>query len=219
MTVIALVSGGADSAVLVWWLLRQNRRVVPVYVREGLVWEESELAHLRLFLGAVAEPRLEPLRILEVPMADVTAPSHWSVSGRETPDGESVDAAVYLPGRNLILLSKAAVLGAEIGAESIALGLLAGNPFPDATPEFLEAMERAMTLGLGRPTRVETPLARFCKVDVLKMGAELPLELTFSCLAPVGELPCGRCNKCAERRRAFCAAGMADPTPYFAAFR
>lgn len=214
MTVIALVSGGIDSAVLTWWLLRQKRRVVPVYIRGGLLWEGAELAHLRRFLAAVAEPGLEPLQILEMPMADVTAPSHWSVSGRGTPGGDSADAAVYLPGRNLVLLSKAAVLAAQVGADAIALGLLAGNPFPDATPEFLEAMERAMTVGLGHPLRLETPFAGFSKAKVLELGAKLPLDLTFSCLAPVGERPCGRCNKCAERHRAFCAADMTDPTPY-----
>ncbi len=214
MTVVALVSGGIDSAVLAWYLARQNRRVVPVYVREGLVWEAAELAQLGRFLAAVAAPGLEPLRILDVPMGDVTRNEHWSVSGRNTPAGDSPDAAVYLPGRNLILLSKAAVLAAEIGADAVALGLLAGNPFPDATPDFLNAMEHAISLGLGRPIRVVTPFSGMTKLQVLELGRSLPLELTFSCLAPHGERPCGCCNKCAERQRVFRAAGLPDPTPY-----
>lgn len=217
--VVALSSGGIDSAVLVWHLLRQGHRVVPVYVREGLVWEKAELAHLRRFLAAIAEPLLEPLRILDVPMHDLAVPGHWSVSGQGAPDLDSADDAVYLPGRNLILLSKAGVLAAQIGAGAVAIGLLAGNPFPDATPEFLLAMERAISLGLGHPVRVEAPFADREKRQVLELGAGLPLELTFSCLAPEGERPCGACNKCAERRRAFSAANLPDPTPYLAASR
>ena len=52
------------------------------------------------------------------------------------------------------------------------------------------------------------------KRQVMALGRELPLELTMSCIAPVGELHCGRCNKCAERKAAFADAAMADRTPY-----
>ena len=59
------------------------------------------------------------------------------------------------------------------------------------------------------------------KEDVIRLGAALgvPLELTLSCMNPVegsGELPmhCGLCSKCRERRDAFAAAGVVDPTPY-----
>ncbi|HEY5599987.1 MAG TPA: 7-cyano-7-deazaguanine synthase, partial [Candidatus Manganitrophaceae bacterium] len=48
----------------------------------------------------------------------------------------------------------------------------------------------------------------------LERGRGLPLELTFSCIAPKGRLHCGRCNKCAERIRAFRSSGFSDPTRY-----
>jgi 7-cyano-7-deazaguanine synthase len=51
-------------------------------------------------------------------------------------------------------------------------------------------------------------------VEVLKRAEGLPLELTFSCIAPEDGLHCGRCNKCAERARGFARAGLADPTRY-----
>ena len=52
------------------------------------------------------------------------------------------------------------------------------------------------------------------KRQVMDLGRDLPLEFTCSCIAPVNNLHCGRCNKCAERRRAFADAGMTDPTEY-----
>jgi 7-cyano-7-deazaguanine synthase len=52
------------------------------------------------------------------------------------------------------------------------------------------------------------------KKDVMQLGRKLPLALTFSCIAPVGGLHCGQCNKCAERRRAFRSVNVDDPTHY-----
>jgi 7-cyano-7-deazaguanine synthase len=51
---------------------------------------------------------------------------------------------------------------------------------------------------------------------VLKRGAEMPLQHTFSCIHPVRGRHCGHCNKCAERQRGFTEAGMDDPTSYLA---
>jgi 7-cyano-7-deazaguanine synthase len=51
---------------------------------------------------------------------------------------------------------------------------------------------------------------------VVRRGAHLPLELTWSCLRPAGGKHCGRCNKCRERQTAFAAAGVADRTGYAA---
>jgi 7-cyano-7-deazaguanine synthase len=52
------------------------------------------------------------------------------------------------------------------------------------------------------------------KQQVMALGRGLPLELTFSCISPVGHLHCGRCNKCAERQAAFREANIEDRTVY-----
>ncbi|MBI4343187.1 MAG: 7-cyano-7-deazaguanine synthase, partial [Candidatus Omnitrophica bacterium] len=69
---------------------------------------------------------------------------------------------------------------------------------------------------LGVPLRILTPLRRLTKVEVIQRSREAPLALTFSCLRPRGRRHCGRCNKCAERQRAFRQARVADPTRYAA---
>jgi 7-cyano-7-deazaguanine synthase len=65
--------------------------------------------------------------------------------------------------------------------------------------------------------QIARPLEHLTKQRVLEMGRHLPLELTFSCLAPVDRMHCGHCNKCAERRRGFAEIGLDDPTVYYAA--
>lgn len=209
-----LVSGGVESAALLDWALRRGGEVFPVYVRGGHAWEKAELSALRRYLAAVAGPRLKPLSVIFLPVADVYRRASWSLSGRGVPAARTADAAVYLPGRNLLLLAKAAVFSAERRIGRICLGSLASNPFPDARPAFLDSMERAVSLGLGFRLRVTAPFRRLHKAEVIARSRDLPWSLTFSCMAPRRGLHCGRCNKCGERKAAFREAGVADTTRY-----
>lgn len=216
-TVAVLCSGGLDSVVLV---AAQSRThvVQPIYVSVGLVWEAAERASLdALAATATFAGRVRPPIRLEMTMGDVYAPTHWAIRGTppayDTPDGD-----VYLAGRNVILISKAAVFCAGAGIHRIAIGPLAGNPFPDATPAFFEAMGRALSMGLDHAIAVVAPFAAMHKADVIRLGASLrvPFDLSMSCMNPSGGRHCGLCSKCRERRDAFDEAGVADPTVYAA---
>jgi 7-cyano-7-deazaguanine synthase len=154
---------------------------------------------------------------LRVDMSDVYPPTHWAIRG-EAPAFDTPDEAVYLEGRNIVLLSKAAVFMAREKLSRIVLGPLACNPFPDATPEFFAALQLALSLGLNHKIHIEAPFAAMHKSDVIRLGARLhvPMELTLSCMQPVAGTHCGRCSKCRERRDAFRHADVADPTAYAA---
>ena len=185
-------------------LAKTYRRVFPVYIRQGLVWERAELAHLRRYLRAVG---IGPLTVLDLPVRDVYG-KHWSVTGTRVPGAKTRDEAVYLPGRNLMLLSKAAVFCRLHGIPVIAVGTLGHNPFPDATPKFFRQFSGISGM------KVIAPFRRMTKTQVVRRGWQLPLHLSFSCIAPRRGRHCGRCNKCAERRRGFREAGVADNTDY-----
>jgi len=210
---LVLCSAGLDSAVLVAMEAREHL-VQPVYVSVGLAWEDAERAMLERLLPALG-PRVAPAARLTVDMLDVYPAAHWAVRGTP-PKYDSPDEEVYLEGRNIVLLSKAAVFAAREGITRVALGPLAGNPFPDATEEFFGAMARALSIGLDHPIDVVTPLANMHKADVITVGVSLgvPLELTMSCMNPQGGLHCGRCSKCRERQDGFREARVQDPTRY-----
>jgi 7-cyano-7-deazaguanine synthase len=208
-----LVSGGLDSCILLGHLLEQGRRVQPFYVRCHLHWEPEELRAVRRFCAALRCRRLQELIVLDLPLADLYQ-DHWSLDGRLAPDATTPDEAVYLPGRNPLLLIKAALWCQLNGIEHLALALLASNPFPDATARFFAAFESALGLAAEAPLTVERPFGHLHKLDVMRLGRSLPLDLTFSCIAPSEGRHCGECNKCGERRAAFHAADMADPTHY-----
>jgi 7-cyano-7-deazaguanine synthase len=212
--VAALSSGGLDSAVMLVELSRDWQQVYPVYVRCGLWWEEQELASLRHFLTAVDGRSILEVQEICLPMHDVYG-ANWYVTGTGIPTYDEADEQWEIAGRNLVLLCKTAVWCRMRQVEAIALGLLKGNPFPDATAAFFSSLENVLRLGLGgRPLSVLRPLSGLQKSDVVYLGKGLPLELTLSCADPVDGTHCGLCGKCRERIEAFAAAGVSDPTYY-----
>lgn len=215
-TVAVLFSGGLDSSILLAHLLAAGRRVVPIYVDSSLHWQAAEKHWAAKFLQAIATPELGKLVTLELPVADLYA-GHWSLTGRGIPSDTAPDEEVYLPGRNPLLLVKAHVWCRLHGVEQLALGSLQGNPFADATDDFFKSFEAAMDRAVAGHVELVRPFHTLDKLQVMRLDERGPLELTFSCLNPQGLSHCGRCNKCAERQRAFAAAGWPDPTPYAAA--
>jgi 7-cyano-7-deazaguanine synthase len=208
-----LLSGGIDSAVLLSQLLARGWQVVPFYVRTGCVWQREELLATERFLTRVAQPNLLELVVLDMPLGDLYG-EHWSISGFDVPDDRSPDEAVFLPGRNPMLLIKPALWCRMHGISHLTLATLSNNPFPDATPDFFAHFEEMLREAVGGQLQIARPFEHLTKDRVLDMGRGLPLELTFSCLSPVDGLHCGQCNKCAERRRAFAEAGTDDLTRY-----
>lgn len=220
-----LFSGGLDSAVLVADARARQRSaaggVQAIYVGVGLAWEAEERAMAARLFASPSFKHVPPPVELRFDMRDVFAPDHWAVQGRP-PAFDTPDEDVYIHGRNVILLSKAAVYvsssrpAASRGGATLLLGTLGGNPFADATPEFFAAQARALSLGLALPIAIEAPYAGMRKADVIKRGVALgvPLELTLSCMQPSDGRHCGACSKCRERRDAFDEAGVEDPTRY-----
>ena len=96
-----------------------------------------------------------------------------------------------------------------------------------ATYPALELIQNSRNVGFARAVNqavsgrvgIVRPLAGLDKRQVMRLGREMPLEWTFSCLSPAGGLHCGGCNKCAERRQAFRLAELEDPTAYAGARR
>jgi 7-cyano-7-deazaguanine synthase len=212
-TLAVLVSGGLDSAVMVGEAAKSYAKVYPIYVRTASFWEEVELAYLHRFLKELRQPAVQPLQTLDLPVRDLYQ-QHWSLNGVGIPDEKSPDEAVYLPGRNVILLSKALLWCHLNEVPQLAMALLSGNPFPDATAKFREAMTMAVNLAVGDRMSVIVPYQSLKKWQVVERGQSMPLAATFSCIQPQRGVHCGRCNKCAERQSAFAESNVSDPTEY-----
>ena len=222
--IAVLFSAGLDSAVLLADALAARRAgatVQALHISVGFAWEAEERAMSeRLLACPPFAGRLDPPVMLSFDMRDVFPDTHWAVRGTP-PAFDTPDEDVFLDGRNVILTSKAGVYvarhaHARYTSAGLLIGTLAGNPFPDATPQFLVAQSHALTLGLDLSIAVEAPFATLHKSDVIRRGVELgvPLELTLSCMQPRDGMHCGKCSKCRERRDAFNEAAVTDPTVY-----
>jgi 7-cyano-7-deazaguanine synthase len=189
--------------------------VQPVYVRCGLFWEAAERYWLRRFLKKLRRQHdnIRPLKILNMDLREIYG-DHWSLTGKNVPAYHSDDFEVYLPGRNIILLAKTAVFCVLHGFSSIATAPLSANPFPDGTPQFYQRLQNVLSEGMATHLSVRIPFRHLAKEEVIKIGRDLPLELTFSCISPRHRLHCGECGKCAERIKAFHTVGIEDRTTY-----
>lgn len=145
---------------------------------------------------------------------------------KDRPD-EAIGAGIpptYVPARNTIFLSLALAWAEALGAEAIYFGanVLDYSGYPDCRPEFLRAFEALARQGTkagveGGHIRVEAPLLRLTKADIIRRGVALkaPLHLTHSCYDPDEQgRACGRCDSCRLRRKGFADAKIPDPTPY-----
>lgn len=215
--VLTLLSGGLDSAIMIGLAVDRGDPVTPLYIRQGFVWEDEEEAAVRSYLDALS--RLAPGAIAPLLVSTLSAPRRfagvWAVdAGTPAPGADSPDEAVYLPGRNLALLTQAAMEAYSQGLQRIQMGSLSGNPFPDATAAFFRSFEASVFEAMRWRLSVEAPLAHLTKTEALELGIRYPLDRTMSCIRPQRGMHCGVCNKCEERRRAFLRAGLPDPTRY-----
>ncbi|GFO96630.1 archaeosine biosynthesis protein queC [groundwater metagenome] len=127
---------------------------------------------------------------------------------------EKTAEQVWVPARNVVFLSIGAALAENYRFDLIVTGFDAEEAatFPDNTPEFVESFNRMLTTGTMTHPEVYTPLISMSKTDIVKRGLEIgaPLEWSWSCYEGE-EMPCGECESCLRRVRAFDAAGANDP--------
>jgi 7-cyano-7-deazaguanine synthase len=207
-----LASGGLDSAVLLYDLTSQHE-VVPLYIAKGLAWEAEEQRALQQFVTRLAHPRVQAPVILPLPVGGLYG-NHWSVTGVGVPAADRPDEEVFLPARNVLLFTAAAIWCYGHGVHDITVGSLEGNPFPDATDEFFADLARLLSTALSHTIVITAPFRHATKASLIERFQHLPLELTLTCNAPRQGQHCGGCNKCYERQQAFAKAAVYDRTPY-----
>lgn len=129
---------------------------------------------------------------------------------------ESMKATI-VPNRNATLLMAAAGVALSKGCDRVLTAVHAGDHpvYPDCRPEFIHAAATAVELGTDRGVTIEAPFVNISKTDIARLAGELglPIEMTWSCYEG-GDVHCGQCGTCVERREAVDLAGVPDPTPY-----
>jgi 7-cyano-7-deazaguanine synthase len=218
-TVVAVVSGGLDSVTLSY-LLRSEGYDLNLLAFDYGQRHRKELEFARRCAG-----RLEA-RIDVVDLSSVTPLLAGSSLTDDIPVPHGHYAApnmavTIVPNRNALMLTIAYAAAVSRETEAVAIGVHTGDHFiyPDCRPAFIEsfaAMQKIAVEGCGHPDlRLLAPFITFSKADIVKRGAELnvPFEDTWSCYEG-GDIHCGLCGTCVERKEAFELAGVPDPTAY-----
>ena len=141
-------------------------------------------------------------------------------SGDEIPEGHYEAATMrqtVVPFRNAIMISIATGVAESCGAEGLVIAAHSGAHaiYPDCREDFMRAMGEAMRQGTYAGVGLLRPFIAMNKAQIAAEGARLGVNLarTWSCYKG-GEIHCGRCGTCVERREAFLVAGLPDPTVY-----
>lgn len=140
----------------------------------------------------------------------------------DVPDGHYAEESMKItvvPNRNAIMLSIAYGIASARGADAVATAVHGGDHFiyPDCRPGFVKSFEEMQNHALEGLSDIKlyTPFLNKTKADIAAEGARLgvPFVQTWSCYKG-GDVHCGRCGTCVERREAFDLAGVEDPTEY-----
>lgn len=218
MKVIVLCSGGMDSVTALYRAKAEHEVVAAVSFDYG-----AKHNHREIPLAAEQAQKLGVRHeVIGLDFVDRLFASNLLRSGGEVPDGhyaaENMKQTV-VPFRNAIMLSIACGLAESIDAAGVVIAAHTGDHtiYPDCREDFMQAMAETMRLGTYVGVKLLRPFIAMTKGQIAAEGARLGVDFarTWSCYKG-GPVHCGTCGTCVERREAFAAAGLADPTSYAA---
>jgi 7-cyano-7-deazaguanine synthase len=210
MKTVLIYSGGLDSTVLLNHLLRMNDDVTCLHFNYGQRHYVRELGAAKCFA-----------EVVEVDISKFVGRHFKSalLGQGDIPEGHYADrsmSATVVPFRNGIMLAMAAGYAKSVGAKCLAIANHSGDHpiYPDCREQFIQAMARAVELGTPG-VQIISPFCCKTKTDIVRLGDELgvAMEKTWSCYKG-GEIHCGKCGTCYERKEAFRESGVEDKTEY-----
>jgi len=216
MKVVVLVSGGMDSVTALYRAAQDHEVVAGLSFDYGSKHNHREIPFGKMHCDLLGVPH----RLVPLPFMNELFESDLLQSGGAIPEGhyeaENMKQTV-VPFRNGILLSIAAGFAESVGAEGLVIAAHSGDHaiYPDCREEFMKPMAEAITAGTYADLEVLRPFIHLRKEGIAALGASLGIDfsLTWSCYKG-GEIHCGKCGTCVERKEAFEKAGLEDPTEY-----
>lgn len=196
---ILLASGGLDSTTMAFWLLNQGIDFVPLFVNYGQHCAKTEFETLKKVLPKTHIDKIEYVDIQSI----YSKSKSKFVKSVDLWEDEIVADDLYIPYRNVLLLTIGATFAQTIGLTNVYSAFINSNHAKeiDCSNEFFDKMEGILS-GYGS-VKINMPFRYFSKYEVAKIGISLGASIgkTFSCQAsPV--IPCGACPNCVDRLEA-----------------
>lgn len=219
---IAIVSGGLDSVTLAHLIASQG------YEMHLLGFNYGQKHRKELEFAKICAQRLNAsFDVVDLttltPLIGGNALTDESVTVPHGHYAAKNMAITVVPNRNAIFLSIAYGAAVARGAKMVGVGVHSGDHFiyPDCRPEFIASfgkMQKLAVEGFGDPElELYAPFIGTTKTGIVTQGHKLGVDFsqTWSCYEG-GEIHCGQCGTCVERKEAFADAKVPDPTVYAA---
>ena len=211
---VIVVSGGMDSITLLYE--KKDEIALGISFDYG-----SNHNHNELPLAALHCQRLGIAHVI-IPLGFMHQYFKSSLleSGASIPDGsydEENMKSTVVPFRNGVMLAVAAGIAESNGLTKVLIANHGGDHtiYPDCRPEFIAAMDAAVEAGTFANVHVAAPYTNISKADIARRGKSLRIDYaeTWSCYKG-GDVHCGTCGTCVERKEALREAGITDNTKY-----
>jgi 7-cyano-7-deazaguanine synthase len=214
--VVVLVSGGMDSVAALYEANHRYAVVGAVSFDYGSKHNHKEIPFAVWHSGKLGIPH----RTIRLGFVDELFKSDLLQSGGTIPDGHYQELTMkqtVVPFRNGIMLSVAGGYAESIEANGLVIAAHSGDHaiYPDCREDFMKSMADAIRLGTYAAVEILRPFIHNTKAEIARRGHELGVDFaqTWSCYKG-GDIHCGTCGTCVERREAFMLAELPDPTVY-----
>ncbi len=216
---IVLLSGGLDSTTALY--VAQSQGFDELYALTFQYGQKHD-KEIRSAVAIAKQAGVKEHKIVELLL------NQWKGCSLTDPEMTIHDGDVarntipdtYVPARNMVFLSVAASYADALGITDIFIGVseVDYSGYVDCREEFIRSMEQTVNLGtvLGaeqkRKITLHAPFLHMTKAEEIKLGTALGVDfgMTWSCYRGT-EKPCGTCDSCLLRAKAFREAGIKDP--------
>jgi 7-cyano-7-deazaguanine synthase len=211
---ILILSGGMDSVTLLYDY--QQQIALCISFDYGSNHNAREIPFARMHCERLG------IRHVVIPLAFMSEYFKSSLleGGEAIPEGHYADEnmkSTVVPFRNGIMLSVAVGMAESMGLKHVMMANHGGDHtiYPDCRPEFVDSFSKAAEAGTYVGVTLVSPYTNMTKADIARRGKELGIDYaeTWSCYKG-GDVHCGRCGTCVERREALAMAGIEDTTVY-----
>jgi 7-cyano-7-deazaguanine synthase len=216
MKVCVLLSGGMDSVAAFYEVLGTHEVAACLSFDYGAKHNAREIPFAKLHADRAGVLH----QVIPLDFMNRLFKSDLLQSGGDIPEGHYAEESMkqtVVPFRNGIMLAIATGYAESIGAGGLVIAAHSGDHaiYPDCREPFMRAMATAMGEGTYAKIQLLRPFIAMDKTAIARRGVELGIDFseTWSCYKG-GEIHCGVCGTCVERREAFILAGLPDHTRY-----
>ena len=211
---VIILSGGMDSVTMLYEY--KDRIALAVSFNYGSNHNEKEIKFAKMHTGKLGIEHI----VINLDFISKYFQSSLLEGAEAIPEGHYQDEnmkSTVVPFRNGIMLSIACGIAESRGLKYIMIANHGGDHaiYPDCREEFICSMSNAMKDGTYEKVSLFAPYTNITKTDIAKHGKELGIDYTktWSCYKG-GNIHCGKCGTCVERKEALRNAGVDDKTEY-----